>query len=271
MEDYPGSLAQGSVLFSDSADWEAHAGPLDVKMCRPSFVPTLVKMASTGRPAEKLAAARALTLLPSENTATHDVNENRTSIVSAKGHPARLAMLSENDSLANLAAPDTTVFLAREAAAAALANLCASADGREAVVGASGITVLVAALVREEAEELLKYCCGALGNLASENQDAIAAAGGIEALISLAKAVGIKEEDEEGCEKASLDEAEEDNGLEINASIALRKLAIDNAPNYKKMKEALTESMLRYFLHAELPPEGLVPEEERAPPDAFVS
>ena len=261
MEDYPGSLAQGSVLFSDSADWEAHAGPLDVKMCRPSFVPTLVKMASTGRPAEKLAAARALTLLTSENTATHDVNENRTSIVSAKGHKALLAMLSENDSLANLAAPDTTVFLAREAAAA----------GCEAVVGASGITVLVAALVREEAEELLKYCCGALGNLASENQDAIAAAGGIEALISLAKAVGIKEEDDEGCEKASLDEAEEDNGLEINASIALRKLAIDNAPNYQKMKEALTDSMLRYFLHAELPPEGLVPEEERAPPDAFVS
>ena len=46
MEDYPGSLAQGAVLFSDSADWEAHAGPLDLTMCRPTYVPNHVRMAT---------------------------------------------------------------------------------------------------------------------------------------------------------------------------------------------------------------------------------
>ena len=30
MEDYEASLAQGSVLFSDSVDWEVHAGPVMV-------------------------------------------------------------------------------------------------------------------------------------------------------------------------------------------------------------------------------------------------
>ena len=30
MEDYPGSLAQGAVLFSDSVDWEEHAGAVQV-------------------------------------------------------------------------------------------------------------------------------------------------------------------------------------------------------------------------------------------------
>ena len=73
MEDYPGSKAQGSVLFSASADWEAHAGPIDVTMCRPSYIPAHVKMAQTGKSAEKLAATRVLTILASEDAATLDV------------------------------------------------------------------------------------------------------------------------------------------------------------------------------------------------------
>ena len=52
--------------------------------------------------------------------------------------------------------------------------------------------------------------------------------------------------------------------MELNASIALRKLAVGNAANYKAMQEELTESELRYFLHGELPKDGIIPEAERA-------
>ena len=49
-------------------------------------------------------------------------------------------------------------------------------------------------------------------------------------------------------------------------SLALRKLAIGNEANYKLMTELLTESQLKYFLHAKLPnAEGTVPEGECAP------
>jgi hypothetical protein len=51
MEDYAGSQAQGAVLFSDSADWEAHAGPVDVKMCRMSFIPAHVEVSCFMHPA----------------------------------------------------------------------------------------------------------------------------------------------------------------------------------------------------------------------------
>lgn len=92
------------------------------------------------------------------------------------------------------------------------------------------------------------------------NQDAIAGMGGIQRLIHLCCATGIRDEDDD---RASLEDAENDDGLELNASIALRKLAIGHAKNYDKMSELLTESQLRYFLHAELPnPEGVVPEAE---------
>jgi hypothetical protein len=57
-------------------------------------------------------------------------------------------------------------------------------------------------------------------------------------------------------------DAEDDNGLELNASIALRKLAIAHKANYAKMQELLQPSELRYFLHGEVPEGGLVPETE---------
>ena len=41
MDDYEGSLAQGSVLFSDSVDWEVHAGPVDVTSDMPAHVEKL--------------------------------------------------------------------------------------------------------------------------------------------------------------------------------------------------------------------------------------
>jgi len=156
------------------------------------------------------------------------------------------------------------VTLAREAAVAALCNLCAQDDTRAEVVEAGGIQVLVRLIGQEgQGDELLKYACGALGNLAREsqvNKDAIAALGGITRLCDLACATGIRDEEED---RASLEDLENDDGLELNASIALRKLAIGHAKNYDKMQELLTESQLRYFLHAELPnPEGVVPEAE---------
>ena len=61
----------------------------------------------------------------------------------------------------------------------------------------------------------------------------------------------------------SWQDPEADDGLELNASIALRKLAIGHSANYRAMQELLTESQLRYFLHGEMPnPEGRVPEAE---------
>uniref|UniRef100_A0A7S2C4S0 Protein HGH1 homolog n=1 Tax=Haptolina brevifila TaxID=156173 RepID=A0A7S2C4S0_9EUKA len=259
MEDYAGSQAQGSVLFSDSADWEQHAGPLDLKMCRPSFIPNHIKMARSGKPMEKLAAARVLTILTSEDAATLDVSKSRMEICSSGGPEALLTMLSSTETT-----DDTSLTLAKEAAAATIANLCAQDDSRAAVVGKDAIGILLKLIERESSEELLKYACGALGNLAREsveNQEAIAP--GIPQLINLSRLVGIKPDDDEAAEHASLDDAEADNGLELNASITLRKLAIGNAPNYKMMEEMLTQSELRYFLHGELPnDEGRIPDSE---------
>lgn len=254
------------MIFSDSADWEQHAGPVDVKMCRPSFIPNHVKMASSGKPAEKLAAARVLTILTSEDAATLDVAKSRMEIVNAGGHEALLGMLSAIPVEASTE-EDTSITLAREAAAATLANLCAQDDSRAAVMGKDAIPTLVELIGREVSEELLKYACGALGNLAREspeNQEAIASAGGLQRLIGLARLTGIRdlEEENEKLEHASLDDDEADNGLELNASIALRKLALANAANYATIGEILTESELRYFLHGELPAEGLIPEAE---------
>ena len=263
MEDYAGSLAQGSVLYSDSADWEAHAGPVDVKMCRPSFIPNHIKLLQSGSDTEKLAAARVLTILTSEDAATLDVGKSRVEIASAGAPAALIKIMSASDAPA--AEDDTTIPLAKEAAAATLCNLCAQDDSRALVVEAGGIPALVGLIDHEPSDELLKYACGALGNLAREsveNQEAIAGVGGIPKLIGIARTVGIREDGEEATKET--EDAEDDTGLELNASIALRKLAVANAANYKAMQDVLSESELRYFLHGELPADGLVPEAERA-------
>lgn len=253
MEDYLGSLAQGSVLFSDSADWEAHAGPIDPKMCRPTFIPNHVKCLA-GTAAEKLAASRVLTILTSEDAATQEVEKCRADIVAAGAPGALLAMLAatEPGDAATAAVDTTTSTLAKEAAAATLTNLCAQNDSRALVVEAGATAALCALLGQDVSDEMLKYACGAIGNLAresEENQDAIAAAGGIPKLIAIVRAVGIVDEEEEPKEGDEEEGAEADNGLELNASIALRKLAIGHKANYAAMQEELTESELKYFLH----------------------
>ena len=216
-----------------------------------------------------------LTILSSEDAATLDVRRSRTAITAAGGHEALLTMLRSDPPTT-----DMSMILAREAAAAALANLCAQDDTRACVVEQEGVEVLVNRLARDESDELLKYACGAIGNLARvghshvDNQDAIAAAGGIEKLIALARSVGIRDNDGEAAEVESLlgsiDDPEADDGIELNASIALRKLAIGHEANYRLMTELLTHSQLMYFLYARLPnAEGTVPEGEvegEAPP-----
>ena len=73
-------------------------------------------------------------------------------------------------------------------------------------------------------------------------------------LIALARAAGIEEVEGQSPSKAKVvEEDDEDTGLELNASIALRKLAIKNESNYKKMCELLSPDDLRYFLHGEMP------------------
>jgi hypothetical protein len=309
MEDYPGSQAQGSCLYSDSADWEALAGPVDVKMCRPSFIPAHIEMARKGKSSEKLAAARVFTILTAEGEGRAlDVHKSRTDIAAANGHEALIDLLKVEQT----AQIDETLALAKEAATAALANLAAQDDSRKLLVASAVIPALVALVSGQSgstdlSDELLMYACGALGNLAREsgdNQDAIAAAGGIPALIAIARSVGIREEEEDqkedevtapshathrvrppaalwshcvadpcvphhrplltACALLIWQDPEDDNGLELNASIALRKLAIGNAANYAAMQAELTPSELRYFLHGEIPEDGLVPEAELA-------
>lgn len=262
MEDFSLSLAQGSVLFSDSADWEEAFGPVDVTMCRPSFIPSHVSMASKGTPPEKLAAARVLTLLTSEDAATKDVHKTRTEIVEKRGHEAMLKLLARGAApLAEITneRERLSIVLAREAAAAAVSNLCAQDDSRARIVEAGGIGVLASLLSEEDAsDELLKYACGAVGNLARDNeanQDALREAGAIPRLCALALATGVREEDED---RASLHDPEDDDGLELNASIALRKLAIGHSVNYKLMGEIFSESELKYFLHGQMPDEDSI-------------
>ena len=191
MEDYPGSKAQGSVIFSDSADWDAHAGPVDFAMLKPSYLASHIKMAKSGRPAEKLAAARVLTILSSEDSATLDVKTTRVEITAKEGHIALLTMLKPDDTKVALwetavrenerenERENLNVTLAREAAAAALCNLCAQDDTRAEVVEAGGIDILIRLIGQEgQGDELLKYACGALGNLARENQVSQCAQGG---------------------------------------------------------------------------------------------
>ena len=258
MEDYAGSQAQGSVLFSDSLDWEVHAGPVDP---HPDMQALIAKI-HTNNPSDMLGAARSLSILSSEGFGESlDVHGCRTEIVAAGGHDALLKFVAAE------ATEDTTLMLAREAATAAIANLCAQDDSRALVASAGGIPILVALITgwsrgQNLSEELMTYACGALGNLARENfvcQDEIAAAGGIKALVALARAAGIKPDgasppppDHKESDKKE-DEEEEDTGLELNASIALRKLAINHPANYAAMKEELDETDLRYFLHGELP------------------
>jgi len=252
LQDYAASLAQGSVLFSDSVDWEAHAGPVTVTHVD---VATHCTMLRDGHAANKFAAARALTLLSAEGQGDLlDARGCRTEIVAAGGHVELLTYLSTEASNEEL-----SVTLTREAAAAALCNLCAQDDSRALVASAGGIPALVKLITGWErgqhlSEELMTFACGALGNLARENavcQAEIAAAGGIPALIALARAAGIQ--DESNNEANPEEDDEEDTGLELNASIALRKLALDNDANYKTMKEAMSHEDMRYFLHGEMP------------------
>ena len=270
MDDYEGSLAQGSVLFSDSVDWEVHAGPVDVT----SDMPAHVEKLRGGSISEQLEAARVLTILSSEGFSRNglDVRSCRTEIVAAGGHDALLKLVSSETGNAD----DTTASLAKEAATAALANLCAQDDSRALVASAGGILILVNLVTgwsrgAKLSEETMTYACGALGNLARENfvcQSEIAAAGGVAALIALARAAGIHEQEDEDEDKGKAastnkeeeeeEEEEEDTGLELNASIALRKLAIGNHDNYKMMHELLSESDLRYFLHGEMPADQAV-------------
>jgi hypothetical protein len=262
MEDYEASLAQGSVLFSDSVDWEVHAGPVTVT----ADIPSHVEMLRAGTVSEQLVAARVLTILSSEGLGGDpDVRGARTEIVAAGGHDALLRFLAED-----IDTEETTASLAKEAATAALANLTAQDDSRALVASAEGIPTLVSLITgwsrgAKLSEETMMYACGALGNLARGNpvcQSEIAAAGGIEALVALARAAGIHEEVDgavaEPKEKSNGkedEEEDEDTGLELNASIALRKLAIGHAENYAAMRELLSETDLRYFLHGEMPAE----------------
>ena len=267
MEDFAGSMAQGSVLFADSVDWEVHAGPIEIT----DDIPAIVGRLRSGSEDEQLSAARALTVLSSEGIGSTDVRACRTEIVAAGGHDALLKFVSDKAS-SNGATTEVTSTLAREAATAALANLTAQNDSRALVASNGGIPILVALIDGfKHSDELTMYACGALGNLARENrvcQDEIAAAGGISALIALARAAGIEEDvgtkktgaAASGAAAAGVandeddEEEEEDTGLELNASIALRKLAIGHAANYAAMRDELSADDFRYFLHGELPP-----------------
>ena len=90
MEDYTGSLAQGSVLFSDSVDWEEHAGPVTVTR---SMSRRIAQCCAT--------AARRTSLLPQgrwsscrqKGRAALGVHGARTEIVAAGGHDALLKFL----------------------------------------------------------------------------------------------------------------------------------------------------------------------------------
>lgn len=259
MEDYPGSLAQGAVLFSDSVDWEEHAGAVQVTHVD---VAKHCEMLDSDKAANRLAAARAMVILSSEGQGdTLDVHSCRTEIVAAGGHAALLKFLSTEVN------EDLAVMLTREAATAALCNLCAQDDSRALVASAGGIPILVALATgwsrgQNLSEELMAFACGALGNLARDNQvcqDEIAAAGGIPALIALAQAAGIEEVNMGAAGGAApvrprgLGDEDDDTGLELNASIALRKLAINNSTNYEMMKATMSADDLKYFLHGQLP------------------
>lgn len=255
MEDYTGSLAQGSVLFSDSVDWEEHAGPVTVTHVD---VATHCAMLRDGSAANKLAAARAMVILSSEGQGEAlGVHGCRTEIVAAGGHDALLKFLK-----ADTDGEELSVILTREAAAAAICNLCAQDDSRALVASGGGIPILVALCTgwsrgQDLSEELMCYACGALGNLARDNdvcKSEIAEAGGIEALTALARAAGIEDgEGEVPVETTRGEGDDDDTGLELNASIALRKLAIGHEANYAKMRELLSEEDLNYFLHGKMP------------------
>ena len=127
MEDYTGSQAQGSVLFSDSVDWEVHAGPVPVT----GEIAGHVEKLRTGSAADKLAAARVFTIASSEGLGDAMTPQScRTEIVAAGGHDALLKFVSAESS------SDISITLAREAATASLANLCAQDDSRALVASA---------------------------------------------------------------------------------------------------------------------------------------
>ena len=244
MEDYDGSQAQGNVIFSDSVDWETHAGPVDVTPA----IEGHVAFAKSAKQEEQFAAARVLTILSAEGLPGMNVHKCRTEIARAGGHEALLAIASAPARAENERAVTASTLL-KEAACAAIANLTAQDDTRELVVAAGAIKILVSLaadhVCSTSSDEMLMYTVGALGNMACnqpEVQSAIAAAGGIEAIVALARVA----------EQAPADDEESETALELCSSVALRKLAIGHEANFATMKSLLSPSEVKYFLFGEL-------------------